>query len=78
MKKRQNRIAQVGALIALIAIVMSIVGTALIFIFSSSSTDYERDQISQEEIEAYLDSLPNTEAVIEESQSIEASSEVSQ
>ena len=68
--------AQLGAFVALMAILVSIVGTALIFIFSSWTWESEHasvPQVSEEQLQEYIDSLPETEVVPESPDNTEAS-----
>lgn len=56
MKKRKNTMAKIMAGIALIAIVLGIIGTGILVI-ASSLWGTQESEISQEELEQYIESL---------------------
>lgn len=56
MKKRKNTMAKVMAGVALIAIVLGIIGTGILVI-ASSLWGTQESEISQEELEQYIESL---------------------
>lgn len=61
MKKKKNMAAKIVAGIALGAIIIWIVGTGILFIVSSLSAPSEQE-ISQEDLQKLMDSLPKSEA----------------
>lgn len=54
MKKRKNIMAKIVAFIALFSIIIWVIGTGVLVIFSSPSSD---TQISQQELQEYIESL---------------------
>ncbi len=60
MKKRKNTAAKIVALIALAAIIIGIVWTSILFIVSSMSSSNTQD-LSAEDLQEILDSLPESE-----------------
>lgn len=58
MKKRKNIAAKIMAIIALVAIVIGIIGTGVLVIVNSlSQTPQVWQEISQEDLQKYVDSL---------------------
>jgi len=53
MKKRKNIMAKMVAFIALLAIVLSVIGTGLLIVISS----WQEPEITQEQLQEYIDSL---------------------
>lgn len=60
MKKRKNITAKVVAGIALGAIILSVIGTGILFVVSSFSSQ-NSTEISQEELQKLLETLPEAE-----------------
>ena len=67
MKKKKNLTVKIMAILALSAIIISVVGTGILFVyeiyFNSSS---QTDMLTPEEVEAYLEQLNLQQEVIED------------
>lgn len=55
MKKKQNVVAKIMAGIALGAIVVWIVGTGILFLFTATTSAPSQESISQEELEQLIE-----------------------
>lgn len=60
MKHKKNIVARIVAGIALFAIILGIVGTGILVIFDGLFWQKETQQISEEELQQYLENLSGT------------------